>query len=713
MKKKILFLLAIAVAMCLFIVSVSAATTPDPSKGTVTLSDNTVCPLYDTNGNALIWYKSTKNTADGYENYDFIRADSGNGEEDYEGGTVYFKATYAFNSDTNSAFAETKNAVYLYEVSELRIVDKDGNSFSRETIVVFNGKDNDVKVNEATNGAYLGQPVNCIKTVFWANKVIEYIYLNPCVVAFQANAINGCDKLKYVNLEELVNLRQINGSGLANNPLLFLNGACDFSNTLLISVVGSGAMANNRYKELILPKTLINIGDYPFEKNPNLERVVFNSAVKNFSGKNHFYNCTSLKTVEGFENLTLTAIPSGFMQYTAITSIEIPETVVSIGTSAFDSTKLTSLKIPNSCTTIGQNAFSNCTSLKTVILGASCSSLVTYDSFKNCSALEKVYIPATLTSITGNNFNKSASTCVFYYTGSKAQLDALVANTVSNNTQFLSAYNQAKTVAEFEALETVSGLYIVYGYNLCDAFYDGVCSVAQDDENCLTAVSCDRDGCTRVALEAASEHVIGHTVIYADGFLAAGVHNTFCTNANCAQERNEYVLSPMFVADGYSYRIDGTTAGISVRYSINTEAYNLYEKYTSKLSFGIIMANTDHINEDAFMVDGKLNTVNDKGLQISLSTNNYSSLTCTVSGFAKNNATHSALKLLMAAYIYEVDADGNATSDVTYVQKSYVTDDDEATVDTAYAASIERGGITLGAVTIGQVEAYHEYLLSK
>ena len=86
MKKRIFLTLAVILVLaCALAISASAATVPDFTGETVTLGDNTVCALYDTEGNALIWYKSTNNPDDGYANYDFIRADSGNGEDGYEG----------------------------------------------------------------------------------------------------------------------------------------------------------------------------------------------------------------------------------------------------------------------------------------------------------------------------------------------------------------------------------------------------------------------------------------------------------------------------------------------------------------------------------------------------------------------------------------------------------------------------------------------------
>ena len=91
MKKRLLVPVLMVLVMCLFAISVLASA-PDATKGSVTLSDGTVCPLYDEDGNALVWYKSTTNADDGYESYDYVRADGGNGEEGYTGGKVVYKS---------------------------------------------------------------------------------------------------------------------------------------------------------------------------------------------------------------------------------------------------------------------------------------------------------------------------------------------------------------------------------------------------------------------------------------------------------------------------------------------------------------------------------------------------------------------------------------------------------------------------------------------
>ena len=83
-----------------------------------------------------------------------------------------------------------------------------------------------------------------------------------------------------------------------------------------------------------------------------------------------------------------------FFDCGGLTSITIPNSVISIGRSAFaDCSNLTSIEIPNSVTTIGRSAFSDCSALTSVTVGWDEPIAIGSSSFSGVSNAT-LYVPA-------------------------------------------------------------------------------------------------------------------------------------------------------------------------------------------------------------------------------------------------------------------------------------------------------------------------------
>ena len=92
-------------------------------------------------------------------------------------------------------------------------------------------------------------------------------------------------------------------------------------------------------------------------------------------GKSAFYGCKGLTSIEIPNSVTRFG-DSAFQMCTGLTSIVIPNSVKSIDAFAFrDCSGLTSIEIPNSVTSFGDYAFENCTGLTNVTIGTSVTSI--------------------------------------------------------------------------------------------------------------------------------------------------------------------------------------------------------------------------------------------------------------------------------------------------------------------------------------------------
>ena len=86
-----------------------------------------------------------------------------------------------------------------------------------------------------------------------------------------------------------------------------------------------------------------------------------------------------------------------FIENRDIASVQIPDTVETIGSGAFQGTHLKEVVIPDSVTTIGSEAFRGCNELKDITISKGMTDLGYV--FPDCTALERVTIPSGVTSL--------------------------------------------------------------------------------------------------------------------------------------------------------------------------------------------------------------------------------------------------------------------------------------------------------------------------
>lgn len=139
----------------------------------------------------------------------------------------------------------------------------------------------------------------------------------------------------------------------------------------MVTCIGAHAFAGcTSLRSVIIPNSVTEIGEMAFVNCSGLTNVEIPSSVKEI-GEGAFYNCTGLTHIVLPESLTEikdnTFKVFSLKESSKLESIEIPQSVTAIGSSAFcNCVSLTSIEIPGAVTSIGTGAFSGCASLKEI-----------------------------------------------------------------------------------------------------------------------------------------------------------------------------------------------------------------------------------------------------------------------------------------------------------------------------------------------------------
>ena len=204
-------------------------------------------------------------------------------------------------------------------------------------------------------------------------------------------------------------------------PHEFVNGAClgcgekEFSKGLLFTldeasdtyiVSGIGTCTD---VDIVIPskyngKDVTIIGEEAFYNCANIQSITIPSTITK-SRSLAFYGCSALKAVYiddiaawcsiFFTNMRysnpLEQAKNLYLKGELVKELIVPEGPTKISTLAFINCEtLVSIEIPDSVLSIGQDTFKGCTNLKTFKIGSGVTEI--WDGYSTCSSLEKIYI---------------------------------------------------------------------------------------------------------------------------------------------------------------------------------------------------------------------------------------------------------------------------------------------------------------------------------
>ena len=440
------------------------------------------------------------------------------------------------------------------------------------------------------------------------------------------------------------------------------------------------------YVRIEFPTWITNIdqGTGKLENWTAIKEVRFTTALKTITAHNAFSNCTNLEFVSDFSHITamgnstfsgcsklaldviwpsgVTYVPPSTFSGCKITSIQIPEGITSIGSFSFYGCKMTEVILPNSVTSIAKGAFSNCKQLVTFSFGAGFKTLTRtnadYETFFECDSLKYVYMPAGfLTAVSAASagdykhiFNGIDSKVTFFFTGTEeeaAQIKSLMALTTQNPTlgnAIIEKYDKNKNYTDYGT--TKDSNVIVWGYNLCDAFYE-------------------------------SNHIFPEaTTLSIDSYVKGFDELCVCNTCKDAQKLNDKEYAPIFTLLGYSAKIGGDR--ICVGYSLNYESLQKYEAVTGKtLSFGVV-ATIPSAGEDVTALEPVKAEIapNDEYTIFANITGTYASFDFLITGFSEE---YYDTALVMCAFVGDSE------------KVDYICGNSEATTQSEYASLITFG----------------------
>ena len=480
MKKKLFLLLAmLALVVCMLAISVSAAE-PDTSEECVTLNDGTVCPLWDTDGNPLIWYVTSN--VDGVKTYAYVAAND---------------ASVDYNNGWSGGDQLGKITITAGEAT-----------YGAADIAVLNMRGGVVKI---TSGQRVGNNITIfVQKLFCDNKNLEYAYLPLDFVKTNNETFKGCSNLKYINIEEITTLQTLGPQDFNSCTSLFNGLDIDLSSTK-ITALTSNLFASVPFKSLKVPTTITSIASDVFKNCTSLEAVYGTSAyygsgnVTSISSYT-FNKCYKLAQVDGLIENGILTIPEGvttighfaFSDCDAVTYVEFPSTINMIyqqGFSEMSNVKLVSFEKKDAAVkeaiAAGEDytplAFDNCghfrnmDSLIAISLPAGLTR-INNRTFAYCDNLTAMYLPDSLHDVNTDGDKKSAfdeSKKLYFvnesFTVSQCVVDGAVDVTKLALPEKPSVYFMPESLTEFSGKDSTGDTYAIFTmFRYCNAINDTI-----------------------------------------------------------------------------------------------------------------------------------------------------------------------------------------------------------------------------------------------
>ena len=257
-----------------------------------------------------------------------------------------------------------------------------------------NSYSGDVEIpSEVTFNGVMYPVVGIQEYAFYNSTGLKAVTIPASIQSIGSTAFTGCSGLTSIIVDnENQKYSAINGILLSKNQ-----------KTLYYCPGGKSG-------ECVVPAKVTAIADKSFQNCTKLTSIVLPDAVTSI-GKSAFDGCTSLASINMPSSLTTIGDKAFYNNRALASKIVIPSGVLAIGVSAFQyCTSLNNVVLSEGLNEIKNSAFDNCTALQSIQLPNSLTTIGTFAFAK--TGLTAITIPANITEIQAGTFQEAKLTYV-------------------------------------------------------------------------------------------------------------------------------------------------------------------------------------------------------------------------------------------------------------------------------------------------------------
>ena len=225
------------------------------------------------------------------------------------------------------------------------------------------------------------------------------------------SVFSGCKGLSSVEIEEGV-------TALPNNTF---NNCSSLKSVVLpesLELIGNYCFNKAGLESIVIPEATLTIGYNAFDENKSLLSVQINAPIVEFDSS-IFSGCSSLETVEFVEGVEFIGY-NMFYGCSSLKNVTLPNSLVGIGSYAFQGTGLESITIPENVSEIGTYyyggtvnewsytyVFADCPNLSEVNIESKVLKCIGVYTFKNTPNLKTITLSSSVETIYANAFTNS------------------------------------------------------------------------------------------------------------------------------------------------------------------------------------------------------------------------------------------------------------------------------------------------------------------